>query len=61
MTRDEAKLYAKANIDRICAEQGVTVKILDPTLIAISINLLRIGKRNLDAIRLEVPPAAPRR
>lgn len=59
MTRDEVRKYMKANIDRLCAEQGILVEINDPRLIAVSVRLLGIGRRNHDALRLEVSTAPP--
>lgn len=43
---------ACANIDAICAEQGVPVVFTDPDMIRISVQFLTIGKENLDARRL---------
>ncbi len=49
-TEEDARAYAKANIARICAEQGVTVKIQDPALVAYTVEMLRIGKRQREAL-----------
>lgn len=60
-TREDSRRYAEANIERICAEQGITVAITDPETIALTISLLRIGKQRHDALRVEEPPARPAR
>lgn len=60
-TRDDSRRYAKENIARICAEQGITVEIKDPSIIAVSASILRVGKDNLDAARIKAVPAAPGR
>lgn len=52
-TREDARRYAKENIARICAEQGITVAITDPALLARSAAILRIGKERYDAARVE--------
>lgn len=51
--REESRRYAKENIARICAEQGLTVAITDPELIARSAAMLRVGKERADAARIE--------
>lgn len=48
VTREQVKAYMRANIDRLCAEQGVSVEIKDPALIAVSIQLLTLGRRNCE-------------
>lgn len=60
-TRDDSRRYAKENIARICAEQGITVEIKDPSIIAVSASILRVGKDNLDAARIEDTGARSRR
>lgn len=52
-TREDARRYAEANIARICAEQGITVAITDPELLARSAAMLRVGKKRADAARIE--------
>lgn len=54
MTREQAMAYMNANIGRLCAEQGISVEITDPELIALSVRLLSIGRRNEDSLRLKV-------
>lgn len=59
-TWDDAFAYAEANIARICTEQGITVRINDPSILAESARLLRIGKVHADAARVECPGAGYR-
>lgn len=61
MTWDEAFAYVDKVLERECAEQGITVAITDPVLIAQTNQLLRAGKANLDALGVEVRPAPTRR
>lgn len=53
-TREDARRYAEENIARICAEQGITVEIKDPVLIAHIVSGLRVGKERYDAARIKV-------
>lgn len=57
MSWEDAMAYAAGVIDRECADQGIPVEIADPELLALSVHLMRIGKRNNDALGLEVAPA----
>lgn len=52
-TREDSRRWVKENIARICAEQGITVEIKDPVLLAKSASILRVGKERLDAARIE--------
>jgi hypothetical protein len=52
-TREDSRRWAKENIARICAEQGITVEIKDPVLLAKSASILRVGKERLDAARIK--------
>lgn len=61
MTLEEAMAYVGPRIDDECRAQGITVAITDPALLALNVSILRTGKRNLDALRIEVPAAASRR
>jgi hypothetical protein len=61
MTWDEAMRHTEATIDALCAQHGVTAELTDPHMIAVGVQLLRIGRRNHHALRAEMPPAAPRR
>ncbi len=61
MTWDEAFAYVGRVLEQECAEQGMTVAITDPVLIAQTNQLLRAGKANLDALGVEVRPAPTRR
>jgi hypothetical protein len=58
---DDAFAYAGSVIEQRCAEQGITVGIQDPEMIARSVYLLRIGKRDRDAVRIEVGAGPPGR
>lgn len=60
VTWEEAMKYAAGVIDNECADQGVSVGISDPNLLALSVHLMRIGQQNFNALRLEVAPAAAR-
>ena len=60
-SREDSRRYARENIDRICAEQGITVAITDPSLLATTAKFLRIGKDRLNAARVELPPRTRRR
>lgn len=55
-TRQAAREYARNNIARICADQGTTVALTDPTLIAYTAEMLRVGKRQLHPVRVENLP-----
>lgn len=61
MSWEHARRYAQANIDRICAEQGITVEITDAELVETTIRLLRSGKANNQPIGIEVPTSATSR
>jgi hypothetical protein len=52
-TREDARRHAKENIARICAEQGITVAVTDPELIARLASGLRVGKQRADAARIK--------
>lgn len=60
-TREDARRYAEENIERICAEQGITVEITDPEIIARSAAILRVGKQRSDAARIKGRAAHPNR
>lgn len=60
-TRDDARRYAKANIARICAEQGISIAIKDPELIAQLVSGLRLGKQRADAARVKAGAASTNR
>ncbi len=51
-TRDQAYADARRNIARICEEQGLTVRITDPALLAVAASILRSGKERYDRERL---------
>lgn len=61
MTWEEAFAYVDTVLERECAEQGMTVEITDQRLLTLSANLLRRGKENHDALRLEESAATSRR
>jgi len=52
-TAEDSRRWAKENIARICAEQGITVAITDPALIARSARILRVGKQRCEAARIK--------
>lgn len=54
----DARAYVDANIERWCAEQGITVAITDPSLIAYATQMLRVGKERADAVRVEARGSA---
>lgn len=41
--------YADSVVGDMCAAQGIPVKITDPSVLAATVALLRIGKRNHEA------------
>jgi hypothetical protein len=57
VTWEEAMTYAAGVIDKECADHGVPVEITDPELVALTVRLLRIGRDNYNALRLEVATA----
>lgn len=61
VTWEQAMEYVERTIDETCARQGVSVEIRDPQLLALTIRYLKIGQRNHNALRLEVPATPPRR
>lgn len=61
MTWEEAFAYADSVLEAECAQQGITVEITDPQIIATSVALLRTGKRNHHTLRIETRPTATSR
>lgn len=52
-TWEDACKHADKVIERVCAEQGITVRLADHAAVLSSANILRIGKKNADSIRVE--------
>lgn len=52
-TDEDSRRWAKENIARICAEQGITVEIKDPVLLGRLADGLRVGKQRYDAVRIK--------
>lgn len=50
MTWEEARKYVESTIEETCRRNGITVEIRDPELISLSVDYLRIGKRNVERI-----------
>lgn len=48
MTWEEARAYVESTIEETCRRSGISVEIRDPNLIALSVQYLRIGKRNVE-------------
>ena len=61
MTWEEACAYVDTNIQQECARRGIGVDIADPEILALSVNLLLVGKHRHDSLRVEEPPARPAR
>jgi hypothetical protein len=58
---DWAFAYVDTVITAECAEQGVDVRIADQGMLAASANLLRVGKLNDNASRIEPRATTPSR
>jgi hypothetical protein len=50
MTWDEAIQYTRGVIADECAREGISVEIRDPALLALSIRMFKLGKRNVERL-----------
>jgi hypothetical protein len=53
-TWEQAWAYVDEVLEREWAEQGITVRITDPSQLALTAQLLRAGKGQLHATRVEM-------
>ena len=55
---DDAWNYVEGVIEQECAEQGMSVRITDPSQLAFASQLLRAGKRHRQTTWIEPPSGA---